>query len=468
MNIIIVGAGSVGLQIARQLIDEKKNVVIIDRDQEKARYAAAHLDCMVVQGEVNNIDVLQKAGIAKADYFICVTGSDEMNMIACGLVSSEFEVPYKIARVRNLDYTNSKITETPFLGIDYIVNPEIEAAKAVLKAIEHGAVSEIMLFEGSGVQMRSITVNDDSPFKNLTVAEIRRSVNLPFLVAVIIRENDYIIPTGNTMVEEWDVLYVIATETDIENLFNYLGKKKIQLHKIIIAGGSKTGSYAASYLFEQRRSGHNSVFNLFKNFLNKKEKSIVIVDKDYNKCKVLEERFPDALVLNADISDELVFEEEQFSDADLFISSTANEELNIVTSLYAKSLGIKRVIALINKNNFAALASSLEIDVVISIKNTVVNTILKFIRKGNVKSVHSISGGKVEVVEVLVGSESRTAGKAIEEIRLPDESLIIAVSRNGVNSIPTGEFVIEAGDQIIFISNKESIEKLESLFTGKQ
>ena len=164
MKIIIMGAGNVGIQIARQLIDENKDVVLIDRDSEKIKLAMNTLDCMVIHGEANNPETLLSAGIQDADFFIAVTESDELNMIACGMVSSEFSVPFKIARVRNIDYSYSKISETPFLGIDYVVNPEIETARAIIRSVEHGATSDIMYFQDSSYQMRTIVATGEYSF----------------------------------------------------------------------------------------------------------------------------------------------------------------------------------------------------------------------------------------------------------------------------------------------------------------
>jgi len=166
MKKIIVGAGNVGLQLARKLVGEKHDVVLIERSIEKVRQAAGSLDCMVIHGEVNNREVLKQASINEADFFISVTDSDELNMIACGMVASEYQVPYKIARVRNFEYTTSTIAQKPFLGIDYVVNPEVEAARAVLRSVEHGAISDIINFEGTTFQMRTMVIGEYSRFRD--------------------------------------------------------------------------------------------------------------------------------------------------------------------------------------------------------------------------------------------------------------------------------------------------------------
>lgn len=466
MKVIIVGAGGIGFQIAKQLIDENKNVVIIEKDPKVAKHTSNYLDCMVVNEEGNNIEVLKKAGIDKTDFFISVTDSDEVNMIACGLVASEFNAPFKIARVRNIEYTNTQFLESSFLGIDYIVNPEIEASKVITRFIEHGAISDILFFEKTRFQMRNITITDNSPFNNKTLREIKSSSPIDFLIAFILRDNSYIIPSGDTVVEENDNLYIVATEENLEKLFMEMGKFKIKLNRIVIVGGGRIGSYVADHLLQKQMSDLSFIRRLTRSFIHKWKRNIIIIDKDIERCNLLSESFPDALVINEDISDEGIYEESQFSDYDLIVTTTDNQELNIVTAGYAKTLGIKRSIALVNKNNYINIAANLGIDVTVSQKSSMVNSILKLIRKGNIKNIYSFLDGMVEVIELSV-ENSEISGNKIKEIKLPPQTLIVSVTRENQNIIPGGDSTIKNGDYIIVIARKESISKIENIFTGK-
>ncbi len=182
------------------MIEGGHDVVIIEKDGETARRVDGQLDCIVLQGEGNSLDDLRRAEIRKADIFISVTDSDEVNMIACGLVASEFGVPVKIARVRNIDYASARLLEKPFLGIDYIANPEYEAAQAILRAVEGGAVSDIMSFEQGSFQLRSFVISPDSPLRDQSLEQIRARLRVPFLVALIDRDGAALIPTGGTVV----------------------------------------------------------------------------------------------------------------------------------------------------------------------------------------------------------------------------------------------------------------------------
>lgn len=465
MRVVIVGAGAVGFQIARQLIEEHNDVVLIEKDAGHAQYAMNRLDCMVINDAGNSIEALRRADVARADFFIAVTDSDEVNLIACAVVEGESSKARTIARVRSIDYSTLRSTEKAFLGIDYIVNPETEAANSIIRTIDRGAVSDVMLFKRTTVQMRSITIDRDSPFRDQPLSEASRSLPGNFLVAVVVRDNEYIIPSGKTTIRQGDVLYIAATEGDFETLFSRIGKHRRTLRRIVIVGGGKIGTQVVDHLFTGGRKGANILRRLLDSSAKGPKREIKVIERDYAKCKVLSERFPEALVINADISDEGVFEEEHLANADLIIVATENQELNMISAIYAKTFGIQRTVVLVSKANYVNIATNLGIDVAVSLKNAVVSGVLKFIRRGNIQSVHSISDGKVEVLELTVEAASRADGQRLDSLRLPPSTLIVSVNRGEENTVPSGHYVFEAGDNAIVIANKESINRVQETFT---
>ena len=468
MLIGIVGADRVGTQLAKKLIEQNQDVIVLEKDSEKASAAANTLDGLVVHGDGTNLDDLKKSGIAKADYFMSVTGSDERNMIACGLADREFNIPYKIARVQNINFSNTNLLEKSFLGIDYIVNPSMEAAKNIISSIEHGAISDIMLFENTGLQMRNLAVSSGSVFENRKLSEIPGLFDEKFLIAVILRNNQYIIPSGNTVIREMDNLYLVGTEAVLDSIFSKAGKVRIDFNKIVIIGGSDVGQFVVRH-FLSEEAEDNNVFSRFVGVFSKilkKKKNISIVDRDYEVCKALSAKYPDLNVIQADISDEGIFEEEGLTDCDLIVATTYNQELNIVTAVYAKSLGIKRSISLVNKTSYLNVASNLGIDVPISLNNSMIVGILRFMKKDKIQSFHSISSSNIEVIQFKVSPGSRIDGKQISEIKFPHHSLILSVKNGEKDILPNGEHVILGNDTVIMIARKESIEKIETMFTS--
>ena len=466
MKVVIVGAGAVGFQLARELVTEDRDVVLIERDPTQANRASQRLDCLVITGIGNNVETLRQAGTDRADFFVAVTDSDEVNIIACALTATEFDLPHTIARVRNIDYAASGTTGRSFLGVDYIVNPESEAADAILRSIERGATSDVMLFERAGVQMRHINVDRTSYFRDKALHEINQHFEFSFLVAVIVRGDDYIIPSGDTVVREGDLLYIVATEGNFEGLFSYLGKTRQELRRIVIIGGGKIASLILEHFFGSQRRKRSVVRRVMGGLAGGKP-SIKVVERDAAKSKEVSQRFPDALVINADISDEGVFEEEHFANSDLVISATDNQELNIVSAVYGKNLGIGRAVVLVNKLNYAKIAANVGIDVTVSIKNAVVNSILKIVRRGKVRSLHSISDGRVEILELTVDERSQGDGKRIEDIKLPAASLIVSVARGEQHIIPHGGYVLQNDDNIIIITKKEFVDRVQRIFSSR-
>lgn len=446
MNIVIVGAGEVGTHIASQLVAEQKDVVIIEKDPECAARASNMLDCLVVTGEGSNVDVLRQAGAENADIFIAATSIDEVNMISCFVAGSAFNTPVKIARVRNVDYMRGGLLKNSSIGIDYLVNPEIEAAFDIVQTVAHGASSGIFAFQGTNAQLRDFLVKDDSIFNGVLVKDIRSLIDQNFIIAGVLRNEMLHIPKGDFQILTGDHIYIVALGKSFNKILTRAGMTVDKLKRIVLVGGGLIGKHIAGMLIEDG-------------------KDVRIIEKDYERCKELSALYPEATVINGNISDQDVFEEENIAYTDAIITTTQSEELNILAGVYAKSKGVKRAVALIDKLNYTTLATNLGIDSCISAKLSSVDAILKFIRKGNIKNVYTIFEGQAEAIEFIVGgSNQNIIGKKIMDLKLPAGCLIITVQRHRKTIIPTGSFVIEEGDSLITFVAHDEISKLEELF----
>ncbi len=446
MNIVIVGAGEVGTHIASQLVAEQKDVVIIEKDPECAARASNMLDCLVVTGEGSNVDVLRQAGAESADIFIAATSVDEVNMISCFVAGSAFNTPIKIARVRNVDYMRAGLLKNSSIGIDYLVNPEIEAAFDIVQTVVYGASSGIFTFQGTNAQLRDFLVKDDSIFNGVLVKDIRSLIDQNFIIAGVLRNEMLHIPKGDFQLLTGDHIYIVALGKSFNKILTRAGMTVDKLKRIVLVGGGLIGKHIAGMLIEDG-------------------KDVRIIEKDYERCKELSALYPESTVINGNISDQDVFEEENIAYTDAIITTTQSEELNILAGVYAKSKGVKRAVALIDKLNYTTLATNLGIDSCISAKLSSVDAILKFIRKGNIKNVYTIFEGQAEAIEFIVGgSNQNILGKKIMDLKLPAGCLIITVQRHRKTIIPTGSFVIEEGDSLITFVAHNEISKLEELF----
>jgi trk system potassium uptake protein TrkA len=443
MKIVIIGAGEVGVGIARQMISEAKDVVIIDRDPNMVKYASSNLDCLVLKGEGTSLDVLNEAGVASADIFIAATTSDEVNLIACFIVASEYNIPVKIARVRNSEYTASRAFNTKLAGVDYLVNTDQEAAMEISHTVQQGAGSSITVFENTDAQLRDWYVEEGSFFEGKSLQELRLAIKEDFVIAGAVRDGKLFIPQGGFVPQLGDLLYIAALKKTFSRIAKKAGYKTDRLKQVAIVGGNSVGAAVAEYL-------------------ESKGRSVVLIDKDYETCKLLADRLPDVRVLNADISDAELFKEEDIGGMDVIVSATANEELNIISGVYAKTLGVKRAIAVVQKTSYLSIAAKVGIDSIISPKFSAINAILKFIRRG-VQSVHSIFDGQAEAIQAHIPENSKLCNISLKELELPQDCLIVAVQRRMKTIIPDGTTVIKPGDDVIIFVGRQSIPELEEL-----
>lgn len=460
MRIVIIGAGGVGSHLAKQLIDENHQVTIVEPDDEVVYQLRNRLDCLIIHDEGNNIAALEQAAASEADFLITVTHSDELNLLICGMIKAHDGKPVKISRIRSIRYSSPETYFESF-NVDCIVNPALESAHAVIRAIETKALSDVLEFARASLQIRNITIDEQSPLCDKQVKSIIPLIEVPFLFSLIYRDNQCIIPNGDDVLQEGDVVYIAADSDDFAQLYRDFNIKVERMRKIVIAGGGHVGRLIARHIL---RDQQHTLPDKLQNLLHRSDLSIV--EANYSVARKLADEFPNALIVHGDISNSELFIEEDFSSADLFIATTSNEEINLLSATYGKSIGIKKTMVVVSKTNYPIIAHTLKIDAAVSIKNTVINAILRRIHRRQISTIHSLLDGMIEVLELDVGAKSKVINKKLMDIRLPDQSIILNITRNKSEHIPRGEFTIRENDQIIVIVSKECREELRSLITG--
>jgi trk system potassium uptake protein TrkA len=446
MKVVILGAGKRGTLLARHLIQERRNVIIIESDPKRAMETQNKLDCMVKNGSGTDPLFLKEAEADKADFFVALTDSDEVNLVACGIVENLAPQVTSIAAIRNLTYTGKDGLPATVLGINHIVNPEAETAKSIHKIIKRGIFSDVVTFENSDLGLYNFVVTDDSPFANRRVSECRSSIAPEFVIAAIKRGEEGIVPSGETQILSDDTLALVVADSEKRSLFRLLGQRKVKSKRIVIVGGSKIARFLLR-LFEP--SDH---------------KSIVLVEQDGATCEEFAALFPNLLVIKSDISDELIFKEEHFETKDLLISLTDNDELNIVTSSYAKRLGVTNTMAIIKNNNYIRLAENLGIDSIISISEATVDSLLKFMRGKHVSSVHSLFEGRFEIIELNVTDGMKITNTPISKINMRGRGVIAGITtKSGHNIIPTGDYTIREGDTLLISAGREELDFIQKV-----
>ncbi|MEJ5227071.1 Trk system potassium transporter TrkA [Thermodesulfovibrio sp.] len=446
MRIIIVGAGEVGYQIAKFLTYEGADVVIIDRDGAKLRRISEELDIATIEAEGSDPSAFKEAGADKADLLLAVTNSDETNMIACLLGKAMFNIKRKIARIRNPDYFfNKELLGKSNLDIDPAINPELEAAEAVARLIENPFASEVIGFEQGKILVIGFKIPKDSPVNGKKLKSVRSLINQEFIIGVIERDENVIVPSGDDIIQEGDIVYMPIPREKIQEVAQSLGVMATPSKKIMILGGGRIGYYIANKM--------------------ENKADIKIIEKDSERCKFLSKHLGKTLILHGDGADKQILLEENIQNTDTYIACSNNDELNIMASLLAKKLGAKKVISLVNRTDYVPLAHNLGIQSVLSPRLITASIILRYLRRGEVISLTAIAENKAEIMEIEVSNKSSLVGRTLKEGIFPKNSILGAIIRDDRIIIPSGDDLIRERDKLIIFALKDSIKEVEKLLT---
>jgi trk system potassium uptake protein TrkA len=447
MYAVIGGAGEVGLHIAHSLYDEGYNLAIVDKDSKACERAEA-LDALVVRGNAASPAKLEEAGIATAELFIGVTGSDEINMVACGI--AHVKGCKTIARINSLDYIDEPIEtkKFAFLGIDVAVCPELLAAIKMARMLTMPSLLDTDVFARGKIQIIESTVNSKSAINGLAL----KNIPLPprcNLVAIF-RKGEVIIPRGTDRLMAGDRVVVALGDPrgmpEIKRLFGTGGPAPTldMIEKIMVVGATRIGMHLARLL--------------------EKEVNIVLIDEDEERCKVASERLLSSLVIHGSGTDDSVLMEEGIANVDAFLATTSSEEINILSCILAKQYGAKKTLALVDRPELKNMLEDIGIDIAISPRLATVSGILQHVHRAEMLSLSVLHKGEARIVELKVSSHSKIAGKKLKRTNFPKNTLVGAIVRRGNVIIPGGEDVVNVGDSLIVFARTDTIPNLVKLF----
>jgi len=452
MNIIICGAGRVGFSISKQLSAQGHSITVIDQSSEFIQKINETQDVKGVVGKATFPSVLEKAGAEDADMIIAVTKSDETNMVICQVAHSIFEINKKIARIRGQEFLGdkwSKLYGQSNLPIDVIISPELEVAKSLQRKLEAPGALDNVPFVNGKVKVLEINVGKNCPLINIEIGKLTDQFpELKANILGVIRDEKFVILKKKNKLMINDKAFIVVNASQINATLSAFGHEEKMAKKILIVGGGNIG------------------FNLAKNLESDSEGvRVKIIEKNKDRAEYIANELNNTIVINGDGLDEDVLKEANIEEAETILSLTNDDEDNIMVSVLSeKNNPNKRTIALVNKQNYSLLQTSLKIDDLVDPRLTTVSTILKHVHKGTIETVYTLLDGEYEFIEAEVLETSELISKSIKDSNLPQEIRIGAVVRGKEIIIPNSSFKFEKKDLVVFLTKREHLEKVESLF----
>lgn len=447
MKIIIVGVGKLGEYLAKCLVKEGNAVTLVDVSFMTSMDVINNEDLNYVVGSGLDANVLNEAGISDADLLISVMESDEQNVM-CSLLGRKLGAKHTIARIRTPEYSNTVNLLKDELGLSMLINPEALTATQIARALSIPSAMEAITFLKGRIQLVSFKVKENSPIDKITVSGISKKVG-NLIICAIEREENIIVPSGNTKLLANDKIYVSGDTKAINQflIFSELIQEKTK--KVIISGGSSTAVYLAKSLLEMGMQ-------------------VKIIEINEERCKVLSEKLPKALIIHGDVSDQNILFEEGIESSDAFIALTSIDEENIVYSMFASMHKVPKVITKINHINLDGIVDKAHIDTVITPHKIASHQIVKYVRamqnsnRSSCEALYSVDEA-FEMLEFTIKKDFKQLNKKIKEINFKEGSLIIAIMRGKQIIFPTGNDIIKKGDIVVIVDTTETVKDINDI-----
>ncbi|MFC1543007.1 Trk system potassium transporter TrkA [Candidatus Neomarinimicrobiota bacterium] len=447
VKIVIIGAGEVGFNLAKELSREDCDITLIDVSPEKVKHASETLDVNTLEGDGASPSVLRQAQVDSTDIFLALTRIDEVNLVASEM-AKELGAGTVIARLRNVEYTSSKgaILAPSQFGIDEVIHPELAIVDEVERLLRQSSAIDVKEFEQGRLQLIGVQLEGSSPLLYRTLEDISKSNRkLHHKVIALNQGEENFIPKGDTVFLPGGIVYVMGQARDIPSIVNMLGKPNRQVNKIMILGAGKVGRRLAARFQD--------------------DMDIKLVDHNKAKAWEVASTLVNTLVLYGDGTDIDFLIAEHINEMDSFIAVTEDEQTNLLTGLLAKQLGARHVIVHLASTSYLPIARRIGIDAAISKNLATVEAILRVIKSTSERAVSPFEDVGLDAVEIVAEGGSKITKKPVKDITFPPGVILGAIMRGDRIEIAAGDSQIIPGDRVLIFLKNTEVEKIQKYFT---
>ena len=451
MDIIIVGGGKVGSALAEELCNEH-NITIIDQNENRIASLINEFDCMGIVGNCLQTSILAEANVEKANIFIAVTSSDEVNVLSC-LIAKKMKARHCIARVRSPEFDKQLVFMREELGISMMVNPDYNAANEIAKVLRYPEAINIESFAKGRVDLAEIRITSGSILENIALSQLSRRLRLDVLICAVQRGDEIIIPNGNFVLHAGDKIHMTASHSALVKFFKSISAayREKRVKSAVLIGGGRVGYHLAKQLIEMGVK-------------------IKIIEIDRKRCEELSERLKKGSIICGDGTNHDLLKEEHVYDYDAVVTLTGIDEENILLSLLAKNNGVDKVVTKVNRMTLMQLSDTLNLDSIISPKSITVSQILQYVRAkqnsqgNNITTLYRLVNDKLEAIEFVVREHKDYVDVPLKKLKIGNGILIASIVRGNELIVPKGDDCIKVNDSVVVVTTKKGFDDLKEIF----
>lgn len=454
MKIIIIGGGKIGSALAGQLVRAGHEITVVDKDAGIVSTLGNAMDIICMEGNGASYATLKEINTGRADIFLAVTESDELNILSC-FTAHVLGAKHTVARIRDVDYARQNRFYRDKLGLSMIINPELATAMEIFRLLRFPSATRVEVFAKGRAELVEMTLGESSTLNDKSLIEINQSMGINLLICAVARQGEVFVPNGNTVLHTGDVLYMTGAAEEFRTAFKKLGLPVKPLKYVMIAGGGRISYYLAEMLLRQGSR-------------------VTLIDKNKEAATGIAEAIEG---INVICDDALTYFDTMsgtdIANTDAFITLTNDDEYNLVAAMYGESQGIGKVISRINNKSRLKVLPPESRVCTVSREDVAADRIIGYCRSlmnaednDAVESLYRLMDGKIEFIEFRVDEKDGNLGIPLKELKMKRNTLLGCIIRDSRIIIPRGDDMIKPLDTVLVATIDRQIARLEDIFVS--
>lgn len=443
MNIVVLGAGTVGISISDLLCQHGHSVTVVDSAPENIERINENLDVRAILGSASQSSILFQAGISSSDVCLAVTGVDEVNIVAASMAKA-MGTRRSIARVYAPVFRDlSTFDYQSHFNIDRLLSLEHLTAMELARSIRDPGSIVVENFSRGELEVNEIMVNKEGPATKKKIRDLGLPSNVR--IGTIRRGNKMWIAGADDQLELEDRIHLFGRPEFLENVKNMFKQGKHNRKRVVIAGGGETGFHLARMLETAKHT-------------------VMLMEADEERCQFLANNLERTAVIHCDATRREMLEEERVGNADVFAACLGDDESNVMCGVEARDLGASQIMAIIGRPDYGAVVGKLGIDRAVSEREVMAKQVLSYLNTGSIVSQNRLPGGTINILEIEIGQGAPATLAPLAELQLPERCLVVALIQNDFIRVPGANDTMNVGDKAIILVSEGNIEAAVSNF----